>query len=81
MPSSERPVPLSAQAHCFHHSCADLSVLWPSQKVFLESQLQLGPLMQKEAEIVGVFMHHQKCAWTSEGQKAACVLQAACALK
>lgn len=37
--------------------------------------------MQTEMGIVGVFMHHQKCAWISEDKKAGYMFQTACALK
>lgn len=85
--SSESPILLSTQAYkrrgicCLHSACADLSVLQPSQKVFLESQLQLGPVMLTETEIVAVLMGHQKWAWTSEDKKPGYKFQAACALK
>lgn len=56
-------------------------LLQPSQMVFLEPQVWLGPVMQAGTGILGAFVHDQKCAWISENKKAGYMFRAACALK
>lgn len=67
---------------CLHSACADLSVLCPSQKVFFNSQLQLGPIMQIEMETIGIFnAPPEACLDLWRQKKARYMFQAACALK
>lgn len=64
---------------CLHSACADLSVLWPSQKVFFKAQLQLGPIMQIE---MGFFYAPpEACLDLWRQKKARYMFQAACALE